>query len=80
MTFDAFSKFHDFPWLFQKMLFFQIFQNLWKPWLELLLQRTDDSYPRYQFGSLGHYEKQHKTKQNKKNANYIDENHLLKYV
>ena len=35
MTFDVFSKFHDFPWLFQKILFFQVFQvfqTLWEPW------------------------------------------------
>ena len=34
MTFDDFSKFHDFPWLFQKILFFQVFQvfqTLWEP-------------------------------------------------
>ena len=33
MTFDDFSKFHDFPWLFQKILFFQVFQTLWEPCL-----------------------------------------------
>ena len=33
MTFDDFSKFHDFPWLFQKILFVQVFQTLWEPWL-----------------------------------------------
>ena len=26
MTFDDFSKFHDFPWLFQEILVFQVFQ------------------------------------------------------
>ena len=34
MTFDDLSKFHDFPWLFHKILFFQVFQvfeNLWEP-------------------------------------------------
>ena len=29
---DLISKFHDFPWLFQKILFFQVFQTLWEPW------------------------------------------------
>ena len=32
MTFDDFSKFHDFPGLFQKILFFHVFQTLWEPW------------------------------------------------
>ena len=32
MAFDDFSKFHDFPWLFQKIIFFQVFQTLWEPW------------------------------------------------
>ena len=34
MTFDDFSKFQHFPWLFQKILFFQVsqvFQTLWEP-------------------------------------------------
>ena len=31
MTFDDFSKLHDFPWLFEKILFFQVFQTLWEP-------------------------------------------------
>ena len=41
MTFDDFSKFHDFPWLFQKILFFQVFQvfqTLWEPCLKVFLQ------------------------------------------
>ena len=25
------KKFHDFPWLFQKIWFFQVFQTLWEP-------------------------------------------------
>ena len=46
MTFDDFwfSKFHDFwwflifkvPWLFQKILFFQVFQTLWALTVDLL--------------------------------------------
>ena len=31
MTFDDFSNFQDFPGLFQKILFFQVFQTLWEP-------------------------------------------------
>ena len=30
--FDDFSKFHDFPWLLQKFVFFQVFQTLGEPW------------------------------------------------
>ena len=32
MTFDDFSNFYDFPWLFRKKIFFQVFQTLWEPW------------------------------------------------
>ena len=49
MTFDDFSKFHDFPWLFQKILFFQVFQvfqTLWEPChtaLQLLKQNINQN-------------------------------------
>ena len=57
MTFDDFSKFHDSPWLFQKILFFQVFQvfpTLWEPWLGDATTPTLSFF--YIFGSVSNFD------------------------
>ena len=44
MTFDDFLKFHDFSQLFQKILFFQVFQTLWEPCIMAAVALIHDIY------------------------------------
>ena len=55
MTFDDFSKFHDFPCLFQKTVFFQVFQvfqTLWEPWIWLMKCKATILFSKWQYDIL----------------------------